>query len=70
MKSTKKIVMTPSTPESAAPLSTSTIDTLRKQMPPADATAMAKQGKDARQILHRYFPESTINVSDKKAAVK
>ena len=65
MKATKKIVMIGGT---AVALNRKVIETLRVKMPSNDIEDMAKDGKDARVILHRFYPESTLGIAEKRPA--
>lgn len=65
MKTTRKIIMIGGAP---VPLSRKAIDDLRKKMPSIDIENMAKDGKDARVMLHRFFPESSLGMAEKRPA--
>lgn len=64
MRATKKIIMTGAdgTPVLSGVLDKKAIETLKNQMPLADVQAMAKEGRDARIILHKYFPNENLFV--------
>jgi stage II sporulation protein D len=59
MKATRKIVMTDGI---QVPLTRKAIDVLREKLPPASVETMAKEGKDARMILHKFFPDSMLTI--------
>jgi|AMWB02.1.fsa_nt_gi stage II sporulation protein D len=68
MKSTRKLVMT-GKEQSAVPqrFDRKSIEDIRQQIPIADAQAMAKEGRDARLILHRFFPDQNLTLVDQNS---
>lgn len=68
MKSTKKIIMTGAEHAAAVghKFDRKTIDEIRQQMPMADIEKMAKDGRDARVILHKYYPDQNLVVAGAK----
>ncbi len=65
MKATKKIVMT-GMQQSTLPANfdKKAIDEIRQQMPLATVQDMAKAGKDARIILHKFYPDQNLIVAE------
>lgn len=68
VKSTKKIVMSgfQQSPVTIGRLDKRCIDDLCRQMPVADVQAMAKEGKDARVIIGKFFPDQVLNLIETK----
>jgi stage II sporulation protein D len=67
MKLTKKLIMV-GKESSTAPqrLDKKSLDDLRQQMPFADIQAMARDGRDARLILHRFYPDQNLVLVDQR----
>lgn len=63
MKATKRIIMNGN---AQAVVSRKSIEELRQKMPSNDVEALAKDGKDARLILHKYFPEAILNIAERR----
>lgn len=65
MKATKKIVMT-GDQQSNLPshFERKAIEEIRQQMPVANVQEMAKGGKDAKIILHRFYPNQNLTVAE------
>ena len=68
MKATKRIVMVGNgtTPASGTGFDKKTIEDIYQRMPIADAQSMAKDGKDARIILHKFFPDQNLMMVEAK----
>jgi hypothetical protein len=68
LKATKRIIMTGSQQSNlpGGAFDKTSIDTLKSQMPLSEAQMMAKDGKDARIILHRYFPEQNLTIIEQQ----
>jgi stage II sporulation protein D len=67
MKSTRKLVMVGK--EQAATsqrFDKKSIDDIRQQMPVADVQSMAREGRDARIILHRFYPDQNLSLVDQR----
>lgn len=67
MKATKKIVLADT---SAQPLTRKTIEALRQKLPSTEVEAMAKDGKDARIILRRFYPNTTLTIAEAHSTLK
>ena len=67
MKTTRKLVMT-GKEQSAVPqrFDRKSIDDIRQQMPIVETQTMAKEGRDARIILHRFYPDQNLTVVDQQ----
>jgi stage II sporulation protein D len=69
MKSTRKLIMTGKEQSAVAQrFDKKSIEDIRQQMPIADTQAMAKEGRDARIILHRYYPDQNLTLVDQRPA--
>ena len=68
MRATKKIVMIGG--GSSPALKTSSIEELRRKMPSDAAEALAKEGKDARLILHKYYPNAMLTIAEKRPTAR
>ena len=68
IKGTKRLVMTgfQQSPVAVGRLDKRCIDNLCRQMPIADVQAMAKEGKDARVIIGKFFPDQVLNLLETK----
>ena len=69
MKSTRRLVMVGK--ENLAVqqrFDKKSVEELRQQMPIADAQAMAREGRDARLILHRFYPDQNLTLVDQMDA--
>jgi stage II sporulation protein D len=65
IKATKKIVMA-GNEQSNIPMdfTKKAVDDLRQKMPISEVQAMARTGKDAKIILHRFYPDQNLTVAD------
>ena len=65
MKSTRRLVMI-GKEKAATPqrFDKKSIEDIRQQMPIGDAQAMAREGRDARLILHRFYPDQNLSLVD------
>ena len=65
MKATKKIIMT-GNQQSNLPVrfDKKVIEDIRQKMPLSEVQALAKDGKDAKIILHRFYPEQNLTVAE------
>ena len=65
MKSTRKLVMV-GKEQTTVPqrFDKKSIEDIRQQMPVGDVQAMAREGRDARIILHRFYPDQNLSLVD------
>ena len=67
MKVTKRIVMTGSEQSNlGTTFDKKAIDDVREKMPVSEVHSMAKNGKDAKIILHRFFPDQNLMMVEQK----
>lgn len=65
MNATKKIIMTGEQQSNVSgKFDRKVIEDIRQKMPLAGVQALAKDGKDAKIILHRYFPDQNLAVAE------
>jgi peptidoglycan hydrolase-like amidase len=71
MDVTKKIIMTSGqVPSTSSRFDKTVIEEIRHKMPLSEVQAMAKSGKDAKIILHRFYPEQNLTVAESPMVTK
>jgi stage II sporulation protein D len=70
LKATKRVVMESGAASSSDRLSKTAIDGLKQKMPSNDVEAMAKEGKDARAIINKFYPGAVLHLAEKHPSSK
>ena len=68
MKLTRKLVMVGKEKSAPQRFDKKSIEDIRQQMPIADAQSLAREGRDARVILLRFYPEQNLTLVDQAVA--
>ena len=68
MKLTRKLVMVGKEKSAPQRFDKKSIEDIRQQMPIADAQSLAREGRDARVILHRFYPDQNLTLVDQAVA--